>query len=481
MKVFTIILLNAAVLCAVSNSLRAQVWEEWVASWNWQGNSCEMGSDIALDSEGNIYVAGETEGAFSDDDIVTIKYSPEGDELWVRVLEGYGRYNLGIGIVVDQYNCAYVLGSLGPSPRDYIVIKYDSSGVEQWIQIYDGPINGDDKPAAIGIDPDGFIYVTGASIGNSTQYDYYTIKYDSEGNEVWAHRYNELPDSSSDKATGLDIDQSGNVYVTGTSTDRELNNDIVTVKYNSAGDILWTERYSYTRESGDEALFISLDDPEAVYIGGRCRSILLDDIMIVKYDSAGVLQWDYFFPCPGGAEFLEGIAVDNDGNVCATGYTGWIYCDWLTFKCDADGALLWSQTYSSGTYFGDRSKALVFDESGAIYVTGWSSSDWLTKKFAGDGDELFSIIYDGPCSLTDHAQDLITDDQGNIFVTGYSRQTLGGNDDLTVIKYTQTAPPPAPQIGVSTDTLDFGETIVSQQTTLPLTIQNWGDATLVIY
>ena len=50
---------------------------------------------------------------------------------------------------------------------------------------YDGPGYGSDYPCAIAVDNWGNIYVAGRSYSASSRDDYTTIKYDSDGNELW--------------------------------------------------------------------------------------------------------------------------------------------------------------------------------------------------------------------------------------------------------------------------------------------------------
>src|SRR6266516_6773880 len=95
-----------------------------------------------------------------------------------------------------------------------------------------------DGATAIDVDDSGNVYVTGSSTGSGTGSDYATIKYDSLGQEQWVARYNG-PGNDADLATGIAIDGSGNVYVTGGSA-----GDYATVKYDSAGQQQWVARYN---------------------------------------------------------------------------------------------------------------------------------------------------------------------------------------------------------------------------------------------
>mgnify|MGYP001579076366 CR=1 FL=1 len=95
---------------------------------------------------------------------------------------------------------------------------------EEWVARYNGPGNRDDSAYAIAVDGSGNVYVTGYSYNSSTHNDYVTVKYDTNGNELWTARYNG-PGNSLDVARAMAVDDSGNVYVTGESlgsgTDRD--------------------------------------------------------------------------------------------------------------------------------------------------------------------------------------------------------------------------------------------------------------------
>ena len=74
---------------------------------------------------------------------------------------------------------------------------------EEWVASYDSPLGGSDTIVAMTIDDSGNLYVTGTSDN-----DYATIKYDSQGNRLWVTRYDS---GSSDSAMDMAIDISGNV------------------------------------------------------------------------------------------------------------------------------------------------------------------------------------------------------------------------------------------------------------------------------
>ena len=87
---------------------------------------------------------------------------------------------------------------------------------ELWVKRYNGPGNDDDSASAITADNLLNVYVTGGSYGSGIDYDYATIKYDPDGNELWVKRY-DGPGNYYDYAEALAVDGADNVYVTGGS------------------------------------------------------------------------------------------------------------------------------------------------------------------------------------------------------------------------------------------------------------------------
>ena len=138
---------------------------------------------------------------------------------------------------------------------------------EEWVARYDGPANSTDIATALAVDTEGNVYVTGWSIGSGTGDDHATIKYDSEGNQLWVARYNG-PGNGSDLATALALDASGNVYVTGDSYRTRTGHDYTTIKYDSEGNQLWVARYNGPGNGADLAYALALDPSGNVYVTG---------------------------------------------------------------------------------------------------------------------------------------------------------------------------------------------------------------------
>lgn len=101
-------------------------------------------------------------------------------------------YDEAHAIAVNANGDVYVAGQSQSSAAsfDHATIKYNGlSGEELWLARYNGPVNGSGIALASAIDADGNVYVTGESQSSATSSDYATIKYNGlSGEELWVAR-----------------------------------------------------------------------------------------------------------------------------------------------------------------------------------------------------------------------------------------------------------------------------------------------------
>ena len=125
-------------------------------------------------------------------------------------------------------------GSQGTTSLDYSTVAYDSAtGAKMWVKRYNGFANGFDSATALGVSPDGsMVIVTGQSHGSSSGSDYATRAYDaSTGAKLWSERYNG-PANGIDWAAALGVSTDGSkVFVTGASEGSSSGTDYATVAY----------------------------------------------------------------------------------------------------------------------------------------------------------------------------------------------------------------------------------------------------------
>jgi hypothetical protein len=385
------------------------------------------------------------------------------EQEWAARYFGSGLAEL-TGLVLDGSGNVYVTGYCNKhdTDYDYITIKYDSQGNQLWLDRYNGPADSNDRPADIAIDQEGNVYVTGLSVGVGSWGDYLTIKYDPDGNQVWTARYNgpDPPDfqviARADHAKALVVDSNGNVYVTGESVGfhNDGDYDFLTVKYDVNGNQLWVQRHSgagYLKPDGyrdyyDCAHDIALDSAGNVYITGESAGEgTLRDYLTIKYSSSGTQLWTrrYHGPDSESYDIANALALDDSGNVCVTGTSGPKWSGGLTtVKYDPNGNLLWAAVRAnSGSEYDDGvGNAIATDAGGNVYVTGHvctyshGDHDWVTVKYDTHGTELWLQNYKGPHDGESSGNALVLDDMNNVYVAGNIEGSVTDND-YAVLKY----------------------------------------------
>lgn len=395
---------------------------------------------LAVDAAGNAYVVGSrwngTEWRYR-----TTKYTPDGAVAWNAMqspqIENPGQFPYGVG--VDAAGNVYVTGS---NYIQFVTIKYDSAGTQQWLRRYSFPGGVYQQPRAMAVDAAGNVYVTGRSQAGGAgidQFDYGTVKYDTNGIELWTARYNG-PDGLQDEVLALALDPEGNVYVTGGSKSAGGRNDYATVKYNASGVQQWVSRYGSGRH-GDQgnAVVVSGD---SVVVTGISNTGNHYDAMTFAYDRAtGVQLWSATVTGPHN-NYGSALVSDGQSNVYLAG-SNWNPGNGLMMaKFDAAGTQQWLRNYlpSSGITGSNIAYAVALDPTGGIVsagrATGVDGFDYGVVKYDEAGNLVWSQLFNGPPgTLDDQAGAVAVRNDGVVVVAGteaYS-QSSTGNDRRTTL------------------------------------------------
>ncbi|HEY5535020.1 MAG TPA: SBBP repeat-containing protein [Ignavibacteria bacterium] len=467
-KTFLLLLILSTFLfplfLVVTNVLFAQsVKEEWGVRYNGIGNGDDYGRSIAVDIQGNIYVVGSSIGNGSYFDIVTIKYNSLGEEQWIQRYNGTGNDTDYVsGMVINDNGDIFVIGSSKGkrAGRDIVTIKYNSDGEEKWVQRYNGSGNGSNYPKSIVIDKNNNVYVVGSSEGLGTEYDIVTIKYNSNGDQLWVSRYE---GSGRDMGESILIDKKGAIYVTGsckfipeenTSNNISQWDDLILIKYDSSGTEQWKRLYDGPINGSDCGTNLAIDLQNNIYVTGvseqqRYRS----EYITIKYDSEGTQLWIQMYEIKGTVVIFGGnfpMLSDNQNNIYIT---GWILNktgngkdeDFTTIKYNSSGVKQWLRSYNGPDNDRDDATAMTIDNQGNIYIAGMSissnsSSDCIVVKYNSSGERQWIQQYDGNANGWDILQDIKVDNDYNVYVTGLS-MSIGSDFDVVTLKYSQNIKP----------------------------------------
>lgn len=304
---------------------------------------------------------------------------------------------------------------------DFFIRKYDRAGRILWSRSRDDLAGPRSKAAyGVAVDSAGAIYVTGGAwrFGLS---DFILVKYDSQGNELWATRHD---DGASEVPFGIALDGAGDVIVTGMKTFSGSSAVAYTVKFGPDGAVRWTR--SYALGVFARLRDVAVDRDDNVYATGEVGSVYAQQgtttfytyaQLTIKYDGAGNVLWTRTDTQPGQQlNTGHAIVVDRDGNSYVG---GWFNGSDVIRKFDAGGGLLWSRAFFAGGGQYPQVDDLALDATGQLIVAGayYGSSGWNYYLAKLSPDASLEWWSDVPGDYLDVALDVVVDGEGLIHVS----------------------------------------------------------------
>jgi hypothetical protein len=237
--------------------------------WQKTATVCQgiLTSNLLYDSNGNLYVAGWQEDTEGKHTIFIVKYSESGVVLYATKYysEGLDFNDLRFDIVEPE---CFVLAGLLPNSNELFYIKYNSAGQFQRMVKHktETTIN---VLRDLKISPEGYVFM-GANILNvETGADFVTFAFNSEDSLLWVAEYDGGAHGD-DHSKAIAVDESLNVYVTGSTANTKGIPNIVTVKYDISGTRLWAKHISQEQASEPlimEPRYLRLgESPHRVYL-----------------------------------------------------------------------------------------------------------------------------------------------------------------------------------------------------------------------
>ncbi len=317
-----------------SASATVTVERSWPRQFGSTGD--DVGYGIAVDASGNVYVCGLAGGDLGGggqggNDAFVAKYNANGQRLWLRQF-GTAEDDEADGLAVDSSGNVYVAGTtFGPlgganaGNFDAFLAKYDSSGNQVWLKQFG--TTGSDQAKCVSLFGAGTVYVGGFTEGNLLGVnkggnDAFFAQFDADGNRNWVSQFGT---TAYDVAWAIGTDSSGNAVVGG-ETAGNLGGtnsgsiDAFVGKFDNTGDGLWLKQYGSAAADGADDLVVDSNG----------------DVLVVGYSSiagtvtklgslSGTQSWAQGYSAPLGTDGrLTGVVLQGANDIIAGG--------WFTFR-----------------------------------------------------------------------------------------------------------------------------------------------------
>jgi uncharacterized delta-60 repeat protein len=255
--------------------------EEWVRRYAGPAGRIDYAYAVAVDSSGSAYVAGDVSGDFWEGGVV-LKYNDEGTLDWMAAYVPPDEHASFQAIALDPAGNVVVTGHQGPAYTKFLTIKYSPSGDTLWRRLYYRGVG-----IAIRADGAGNVYVVGTDDQTGSTADIVLLKYDPDGNQAWAARY-DGPDQGKDWGHDLALGSDGSVYVCGMSESADFGHECILIKYSASGDTVWTARIRGDGRYGTVGNAVAVDAQGNIIVAGSInKSSTGNDYLVAKYPPSG--------------------------------------------------------------------------------------------------------------------------------------------------------------------------------------------------
>lgn len=413
---------------------------------------------------------------------------------WNSFLGGSGGYEIGSDIFADEAGDIFIVGTsypyyidssgsytdptwgtpiraFGGGDGDVFVAKINSSGNLVWNTFLGG--SGVDRSPSIVVDELGSIYVTGNSFsswGNPIHQhsnngsDGFVAKINASGALIWNTFLGNSDIAGSQGLTGIDLDASGNIYITGSGDDtwnistpplHPFNGslDAFVIKMTPSGNVSWRTFLGGAAEDGASEIVIA--ENGNIYLTGTSYLSWGNPILsyprgfwtpfIAKLNPSGILEWNTFLG--SGRDRGTDIVLDEIENIYVTGTSSGTWgnpvrafeasvafpVNSFAAKLDSNGNLIFNTFLGSGQEEGD---GISLDIYGFIYLTGTGCYEWgnpfralaqCTDAFVAKLDNSGNLLSNGFLGgdKADYGTAVNINGDGNVYMIGASEEGWG--------------------------------------------------------
>jgi hypothetical protein len=249
---------------------------------------------------------------------------------WTTYVGGAVNTDTGRGIAVDSAGNSYVAGWTEGFSQLGFVAKYDASGNQIYLtafQAQDPDFTYTNTQAlAIAVDAAGNAYVTGKATNSFFgESDGYALKLSADGSTIlYGTAFGNPPFDAS--GNGIAVDGSGQATISGSLKTSFVRTNVFAVKVSADGSgLLWQAYYQFPGYTDSAGNAVALNNAATIaFMGGWIIPSAGDkDFFALKVDNATGQPTGTFaaFTTPPnlGDDALNGIAVDNAGNPYVVG------------------------------------------------------------------------------------------------------------------------------------------------------------------
>lgn len=344
-------------------------------------------------------------------------------------------------LAYDSSDNLYIAGYIDSgSNTTGIVSKFNVSGTLQWQRTLGASSPSSTNFLGINLDNSNNVYVTGgtSSDGTTDGTDLQIAKYDTNGNLQWQKTLGSV--GLYQAGLSVVVEQStGDFYVGGFSLPNggfPQNNAMLLVKYDSSGVLQWQKSLTYAGSQAD-CSDIALDSSGNIYLAGTSPTgATYGQGTLVKYNSSGAVQWQVAITKATGQSSYYSIVIDSSDNIFVTGTAltgvgGTSYG--IVAKYNTSGALQWKKQIGNPEF--PVLTSITADSLGNIYTAGWGGANYSSYIIKLDTNG--AIQWQRNFSATNYWAQIYSitiDSSDNLVVGGFTRSTSGSINQILMLK-----------------------------------------------
>lgn len=311
---------------------------EWSGTYG--GGGTEYGNASLCLTDGYLVSGYTTSSGSGSKDVYVVRLDTKGRELWSKTFGGPS-WDVGTALCESGEGNFYICGythSFGKGEEDIYLVKIDKNGNKLWSKTYGGERL--DMANSISLTEDGGLLIGATSGSFSNNTDFYLIRIDKQGEEMWSKTYAaEGPRGHAfDWCNAMAGTRDGGAILTGYSDSQDVM-DVHVIKTDAEGQVIWTKTLG-NKPFYDFGNAIHEMPDGGYFIGGTTKSVVgtekiyNNDIFLVRLDSEGNVLWEKSYGGPG-EDWASAVTLNANGEVVIAGHTnstGSGFFDLLLFK-----------------------------------------------------------------------------------------------------------------------------------------------------